>query len=507
MAGATSRVLRQTTLLTGLALVAACGTTVQGASTSALPSGEGPSVTTPATPSAQLPRQGTGPHRAAAPVAGSSVPAGSQPIEGSTDAGDSLPLEPVTGPIQGVTATTIKVGYIYIADAGEVEAARGYKANNANPTTIVPTLVKYVNAHGGIAGRKLIAVAHAFKITEGTYAQQDQEACSHLTEDEHVYAVLQENSMSPTLLACLKKHGTLAITAPVMISNSSRAFTDNPLYVEATSPNLDRMAALLAEGLSAQRYFTALDARPVKVGALIADTPDFARAATVLDRHLAAHGQRISDRCLIRPSESLGDTSRVVSELSSCILRLQAASVTHVLFFIPDSGGTLFFMRQARSQGASFRYGMSSNDTPQALVGQAGIDPSQLRGAVFVGTQPLTDVAKDAKQPFGPGYNRCRSALTAAGIWDPNNRVRPSILCDYVFFFQTVLGSAPLEIGHTTFMARLERLGSAFGSATTFTTRFVPGRRYGAQQWRGGAFEDACQCFHYTTGLQEIPDP
>jgi len=511
MAVAKQGVVRRAAALTGLVLaVAACGTTVPVTSQRAVSSGDGSSATTPEglapgttnpgvdqPQSSQLPRGST----TGGPVAG-----GPGNVSGTT--GSSAPTGVVPQRVvQGVTSTTIKVGYIYIADAGEVEAARGYRPNNANPTTIVPALVKHVNAHGGIAGRRLVAVAHPFRITEGTYAQQDQEACAHLAQDEKVYAVLQENSMSPTLLACLKKYGTLGITAPVMISNGAKAFTDHPLYVESTAPNIDRLAVLLADGLAGLGYFASIDGRPVKVGALVADTPDFNAAFKLLDTRLARHRQRVSEKCLIRPSESLGDTSRVVSELSSCILRLQAAAVTHVIFFIPDSGGSLFFMRQARSQGASFRYGMSSNDTPNALIGEPGLDPSQLRGALFVGTQPLTDVAKDAKQPFAPGYNRCRAALTAAGLWDPENRVRPSILCDYLFFLQTVLGTAPLEIGPPTFMQRLAQLGSRFTSATTFSTSFPAGRRFGAQQWRGGAFEEACECFHYTTGLRTIPDP
>jgi ABC-type branched-subunit amino acid transport system substrate-binding protein len=113
---------------------------------------------------------------------------------------------PRTASAQGVTADTIKIGYAYI-DLETLAESGIIKLDNGPYDEIVKVLVDDINARGGVNGRKLEVVTAKYS----PIGDADQlAACTKLTEDEKVFAVLggllQQNN-----LCIVQQHGTILV--------------------------------------------------------------------------------------------------------------------------------------------------------------------------------------------------------------------------------------------------------------------------------------------------------
>src|SRR5439155_3417122 len=111
----------------------------------------------------------------------------------------------------GVTATTITLGVTYYQSAQAANAALGAAYSEGDPVALTTTLIKAINASGGIAGR------HVKVLTFGVdpqspqpYASEAQAMCSYFTQDHEVFAVL---SGTPALdaTACLARKGVAVL--------------------------------------------------------------------------------------------------------------------------------------------------------------------------------------------------------------------------------------------------------------------------------------------------------
>ena len=72
---------------------------------------------------------------------------------------------------------------------------------------MVQAVVKWINGHGGMAGRTVVPVIHESQVETSTFAAQAQSACSDFTEDHHVFAVVGRTSDRDDLYRCLAPKG------------------------------------------------------------------------------------------------------------------------------------------------------------------------------------------------------------------------------------------------------------------------------------------------------------
>lgn len=103
-----------------------------------------------------------------------------------------------TAPTQGVTATTIRVGVAYV-DVDALKAV-GVDLNWGNQPDAYNAIIDNINAHGGIDGRKIVPYIVAVDPTSPAPAAT---ACTQLTQDDHVFAVL-----APLQPSCYQDHDT-----------------------------------------------------------------------------------------------------------------------------------------------------------------------------------------------------------------------------------------------------------------------------------------------------------
>ena len=100
-------------------------------------------------------------------------------VSGSTQAAAASPAD------QGVTSTTIRIG-ISVIDFAALRAV-GVTLNDGNYRDAVNALTAYMNAHGGVDGRKVVPY---FAEMNPANAASIDSSCSELTEDDKVFVVL-----------------------------------------------------------------------------------------------------------------------------------------------------------------------------------------------------------------------------------------------------------------------------------------------------------------------------
>ena len=147
---------------------------------------------------------------------------------------------PVAGPAAirlgpGVTATTIRVGIIHSDNANAANEAYGVKGTgeSLDPKRLFRIVFDDLNAHGGIAGRRVVPV---FANVDGNTAFESsmQSVCSAFTEDTQVFAVLAGYFVNDTLRDCLDRHGVVLLDAGESIADQ-RTFERYRVRAPSTS--------------------------------------------------------------------------------------------------------------------------------------------------------------------------------------------------------------------------------------------------------------------------------
>ena len=133
-------------------------------------------------------------------------PAAPKTTQGSQSSTPNAPISKTLG--TGVTATTIKIGVALVdfkCIAAYIQTTRvdEYKVYNA--------FIADINAHGGIAGRKIVPVYHTFCPIVPAPALS---LCTQFTEDDHVFAVMGDFiDLTGQAQPCIaKQHNTVLIT-------------------------------------------------------------------------------------------------------------------------------------------------------------------------------------------------------------------------------------------------------------------------------------------------------
>ena len=499
-----------------LVLTAACGTTVPGAGLGAASdgtaSGTGASAGTatglgaggaPAqlaaggsTPSGFAPGSSTGSGTVSLPGAtGAARGPGSTVGTGRTAGGGPAPAPRTSG--FGFSAKEIRIGVAYNGQLSQQMGAAGAAGGGAvlgNQKNQVEALARDINAHGGIAGRKLVPVFYDTNGQQNNISATSQAACAAWTEDNSVFAAMTfvAELSNDTMYGCLAKHGV--VFAPLAGESVATYRRFAPYLWTPTSPSADRIGVGWVQRLAALKYFTGWDTTfgtasqaPVKVGLLLGNgardgEPSLDRA---LERSLRSEMGRLG----IPVAATFNMTT--IDQGSSAVLRFKDAGVTHVI----GDFSIALFAQSAESQRYRPRYGISSLSGGIALP--LYVPSVQLNGALGIGWSPQGDV--DAGQDPGDvsaAEPRCRKVMQDAG--EPtDSRLAWFVMafaCDTFSFFDKALEASGLQ------PANMPAAAAAIGAlppVSTFGIAFPGGRNDGAAYVRDVAYQNGCSCFAY----------
>lgn len=425
---------------------------------------------------------------------------------GTDDAGGSSPQTAPSAGAPGLTASTIKLGFEYVADYSEQNEAIGANVSSGDQRANYETLVKHYNANGGIAGRKIEPVFYEYTATRNIDEQQ-QASCTHFTQDDPVFAVFVELPET-AYLNCLSKAGTGTWGYPALSGADDKTFRAFPGYLQPSALSLSAVGRLYAPGLRQAGFFEpeAVDGSTT-IGLVTFDEPRFRR---VVDREfkpgLRRVGEQLDEVVYATYAKSTNDVGRLSAEMSSAVLRFRREGVDHVTFIEYNALIAFTFLQAAESQRYRPQYGLNSTMAGQLFVDQGLAPDGQLDDARLVGWQPLFDLPARFTKPW-PAQRECLRMYQEAGIRFPDRNAQGKglLFCAGFSFLKAALEKAPGPLTVASIQRGGEALGTGWESPWSRYTSFGPGKHYGPARYLTAEFDSDCDCFKPQGRLRPIP--
>jgi hypothetical protein len=391
----------------------------------------------------------------------------------------------------------IEIGTYYLDGGTDALAAQGVGLDIPDNKPLFDAMVRYLNAHGGLAGRQIRPVYYKY-VYGGDPQAQDAAACAQFTEDNHVYLVIGGiNSGAGQLANCLVKHGVPLIGANA--GGDARYFAKNHRFVyEPGQANFTTGLSALVADLARNGFFS----KGSSVGLVQYEGPVYDNAvADGLVPALAKVGLTLKDRARV----TCCDNTVIASGSANAQLKFSTEGINRVIFMAPGGAVANDFMQSASSQGYKPQYGVWSADSPFVLAVVAPKD--QLAAATGIGYQPGLDVA-GAQDPTAstPAAKACLDFWSSLGQSDRSglNSALKRASCD-IFF--TLLRAVKVPDA-TTSTAALESgydaIGGSYQPAATFATKFVSGSHDASNGYRRLVYQVDCSCFTYVGKTKPI---
>ena len=477
----------------------ACGTTVQGAGSRGsndLSLGGNGEATGPSSG----PTAGTGPLGTGAGAAAGT--AGSQAGSGSLGGSGSLSTGNV---VSGNSKTPLLIGVVDEKNAGTGNAALG--AKNSDPGNFradYNAFIKYINAHGGIAGHPLQPVFANFDATSSdSISTQEQRACNTWTHDHHVFAILV--GQSDLLKTCAARAGVVQLSIEES-STDSTGFARYPALVEITAVGLDRQGPVTVSGLNRLSYFAGVKSK--QLGIVTWDLPAYHHAIDhgyLPALHSLGLDVTSDHRRYLHVPDTASDVGATSNDARAAAFKFAQDGVTHVLILDGHAGIAtggvvhLEFMLNAETLHYRPRYGL--NETAAYSAGATTYPKAQQHNAVGVSWSPGADGSSnpDPGSPWANARVRCIKIFQDAGINASTDNADANLIgiCDELFFMQLTASRVSGALSTASFINAVARLGSGFQPAGTYATSYT-GRRDGASRSRTVRFVDSCTCYQYT---------
>ena len=417
----------------------------------------------------------------AAPQAGSTGGSALQPGAGS-----------LTGPIElGFMTTTVGNAQSLGVNAGQTYSDQ----------QMFDALVKETNAHGGLAGRKILPVYGDTDTASSDWNTQFNAACSKLTQDHKVKAVLGYVFVFlDSFEQCLAKAGVAHLYGGYQ-PGDVQAQRDFPNVTSTTHPTVDVANLTVLKGaLQTGRLST-----KSKLGILVDDCAHGLRAfANSTEPYLKA--QHLTYEVVkMDCAAGSGDAGPAATSVKNAQLQFSAHGVDTVF-----AGGValLLFMANAESQSYHPQYLTS--------VGGAALEPNapsgQLANMHGFGWLPAVDT-NQTHQPNAPrpAQQACLKMLRNQGL-NPtayNDFMAAYIACDALNLYARAL----VRTGGRTDPAQIQQAVLAempgFAGAATYdgVLRNGAGQRGGPGRWREYGWTGSCSCFTYRGPTYPIPTP
>jgi hypothetical protein len=427
------------------------------------------------------------PDAAGGQAGGPSSDGGVQPAPADAPGAPEPAGQPILAAHRAVTDATIKVGFLYLGNAGTVVSAfgAGEAYSQGDEPAEFQAIVDDVNARGGVAGRQLEIVFHDLGgIDETAY----QAACTKFTEDDPVFMVFSGLGHYPLYTRCLAEGD---------VGFSSSYVGPPEALVEETRGLLWAPDELTSDKHWALTITALLDAGWFDGATIGIEWPDDPYETDVLRRivepllasagHEVAHEERY-------PST---DPAAAVSGIAGRLFRMRANGVTHIVSFLgPALAGGV-----AESQGYRPKWVVTSRMGPNFIAGTA--PAAQLEGSSGPGWSPVLDFGGDAQlQGLGANAARCDQVLRDAGV-HPGNDVPLYVgrmICGAVYHFADALAVAP-EVSSQGFRTAAESLGPR-DSTLAYQIDHSGGRHDGVSAYRLLTFDAGCACYGYADDLR-----
>jgi ABC-type branched-subunit amino acid transport system substrate-binding protein len=374
---------------------------------------------------------------------------------------------PLTASATGVTADTIKIGFPYIdletlAESGVIDISHGPYEE------IVKALVDDINANGGINGRKLEVVMPKYSPIGNT---EQLAACSQLTEDEKVFAVLN-GLLNENNLCITQQHSTVLVSGSGLTpENLAKSKAPWATYSASAERAVEALVKVLHENGELEGHTIGVYA------AQAANEPLIDLAVTKLEEA----GYEVADKALMdAPDDDLQAATAQDTVIAQRMMDAGVDTVINVGLFTPA----------ADFDAAGFHPRMYSLDAGN-IAAAAFTNP--LGKFPFVGAIGATENSQVVYDT--PEYERCRNVyekatgkqiktLTQEDLdGESSGFTAMSIACTTLQIFVAAAKAAGPNLTNETFQTGLESIG-AIELANTPAASFGPGKPDGQDSFQ-----------------------
>lgn len=400
---------------------------------------------------------------------------------------------------QGITASTIKVGFAQIDLAAAQQLGIGGVAGlRTDIPQAVAALVDDANKRGGVWGRRIVPVVRQVDVVN-TNAQQ--QACVRFTETDKVFALMDSISMLyPASRACVTvQHKVPLITGLVA---SAKEVASSAPYEISPAPDQNTIAKRWVQTATAAGFFD--QSKGFKRLGILTDNCDRAvidDAAIGLKAWLRKAGITTWDEytvnCTIQDAESVGPMA---------VLRHRQNQDTHVLLAV-NSAAVTSYLNAANGQGWKPRYFTSALYGNTNTATAKDFNASQWDGVV--GVQDGHNGELESGLPLSPRARACSKILTDHGLKAVKNYDYDSeilLLCDNFNIFLKAAQAAPPNLTRQDFGHAVPTLG-IIDNAFWYPSNFRPGSYAG-----GGAVRESlvqwhasCTCYRVYKRAYAVP--
>jgi ABC-type branched-subunit amino acid transport system substrate-binding protein len=412
---------------------------------------------------------------------GTSSAGGAGPI-GATGKAALVPSD------RGVTAKEIKIGFLNL-NFSSVPGAKEAIGLRDDIDRVNQAYVAYLNAHGGVASRAVVAAQRSTDILD----ESDQNAaCTAMVADNKVFAISSTAISAPTASKCITVDGKTPMVDVLAPSEAVQRAAGG--YDITLIRTIDRIYAEWGAALREIGFLNPGD----KIG-IVSDNcePNLTVVQQVLVPAVKAAGAgtvevRVHD-CAIANSQQ--QMPGVVSYFAANgFQKILPADCPYAI--VP-------FLAQAKAINYHPKFSISDycNSTADALA--QTFDPGEFGGTV--GITSTYSGGNGSKAALTPEMQRCSKILTDAGLpgidYTPRN-AEALAHCDYLFLLVGLIG----KLGpNPTRQALADSVGS-FGdyrAGSTPLSTYRPGKFSGGELIHTIRFEGSCRCYSSTSGLRQ----
>jgi hypothetical protein len=339
----------------------------------------------------------------------------------------------------GVTAKTIKIGITY----PDVAAIRNLiNVNPGNYPDAYNALIKQINAHGGLGGRKIVPV-YAPVDPLGTAGAAT--ACTHLTEDEKVFVAVGFFQQVDT--ACyVQTHNTPIIGAS--LTSAQAAAARAPWFNTLISDS-----ELVPKEMAIFQHEGVFKGKKVGVVGTSADSVEMGVVSSALKKVKANVVQTAIN------SVPDTDTAAQVAEYGSIAQKFQSEGVDLVVGVGNSGNGWPSALQNNQSSYRPRFIATDYTDLDAYVSNKAGYTESILKGVLTAGSIPPANVTWN-----DPAMKSCVATIKKAYPSDNiNNPVTattstpvtwtaPEVACQQLALLQGIVKGAGKTLNNTTFL-------------------------------------------------------
>jgi hypothetical protein len=512
------RAARLGVLVVALALLPACGSTVQQGT-----SGTAAGGTVLGTSPDGLSAPGSG--RAADP--GAAVPGAPGTAGGGVPAGGGAASSGTTGAAGGTAGNAgstaaggigsatgsggagsgrkiapgapIKVGFVN-TKVGNAESAGLNVGQTYTTDQVFRGVVAAMNAKGGLNGHRIVPVTADTDTASNDWSGDFQAACAKLTQDNHVAVVVgYVFAHLDSFEACLAKAGVPHLSGAYTVGDQ-QTLRDFPGLVGTSALSADRRYRLQLEGAVREGFVT----KQSKLGLLLDECPAQARAVKrTVEPYIRTAGLNEASRVTFTCPNGAGDAGAAASQVQSAVLRFRQAGVDRVF---TEGIPLVLFAQTAESQGYRPGYLVTSTSNGAAL--EPNIPAAQAKNVHGYGWMPSVDVSLQRQAPRTSSQQRCLALLASQDMKPTqyNDYLQAFTTCDGLFLYESLLTRTGGDTSAAAIARAVAGLGTAYSGVNVYSgrTSLTAGRRDAPTVYRRWAWADACSCFDYKGAEQSM---